>query len=104
MSSYNVRINRGSKKVISLLKQPDLNIDVNTTEADLKFLASFDDIDIANRQEGYLLMWNELLGVHEYVSPYEVVDRADSNTADYTNEPTDPGVAPGDDAIDYGVF
>lgn len=104
MSSYNVKINRGSRRKITAIAENDVNINVNTTETNTVLLASLDDIDVFGREEGYILMWNSQRNVHEYVSPYEVVDRADSNTADYSNEPQDPSVAQGDDAIDYGVF
>lgn len=104
MSSYNVRVNRASQKRITALRPADINVNVNTTQQNTVLLASLDDIDVLGREEGYLLMWNSQRNVHEYVSPYEVVDRADSNTADYSNEPQDSSVAPGDDAIDYGTF
>ena len=39
-------------------------------------------------------MWNDSRGIHEYVPPFEVVDRSDSD---------DP-VQLGDNAIDYGTY
>ena len=103
MSSYNIRVNRASQKRITAIRPADINVNVNTTEfTDL--LTGLEDVDVSDREDGFLLMWNNARGTHEYVSPYEVVDRSDSNRADYTGEPQDPSVAPGDDAIDYGTF
>lgn len=67
-----------------------LRVDVTGSVSDL------DDVDVQNRQEGYVLIWNEARGVHEYVPPFVVVDRADSSLG----QP----VAPADDYIDYGSF
>lgn len=103
MSSYNVRVNRASQKRITALRSANINVNVNTTEFN-NFMTGLEDVDITDRQDGFLLMWNNAKGTHEYVSPYEVVDRSDSNRADYSEEPRDPSVAPGDDAIDYGTF
>ena len=72
-------------------------VDVDLLQLDVKGnLADLQDIDPLNRQEGYVLMWNAATGKHEYVSPFVVVDRADSALG----QP----VAPADDYIDYGSF
>jgi hypothetical protein len=72
-------------------------VDVDLLQLDVKGnLADLQDIDPANRQEGYVLMWNAATSKHEYVPPFVVVDRADSALG----QP----VAPADDYIDYGSF
>lgn len=72
-------------------------IDVDLLQLDVKGnLADLEDVNPTNRQEGYVLIWNEALRKHEYVPPFVVVDRADSSLG----QP----VAPADDYIDYGSF
>lgn len=52
-------------------------------------ISDLNDIDLSNRQNNYVLIWNQQTQKHEYVSPFEIIDRGD-------------GVD--DDAIDYGVY
>ena len=93
MSKYNVRLNLGNQKIVQAVKKSKINVDVSTT-TEANTLGGLDDVDTTDRQEGYVLMWNELRNIHEYVPPFEVVDRSDSD---------DP-VGPSDNAIDYGTF
>lgn len=72
-------------------------VDVDLLQLDIQGSTdNLADIDTTNRQEGYVLIWNAVRGVHEYVPPFVVVDRADSSLG----QP----VAPADDYIDYGTF
>lgn len=72
-------------------------VDVDLLRVDFTgSVADLSDVDAQNRQEGYVLIWNATRGLHEYVPPFVVVDRADSSLG----QP----VAPADDYIDYGSF
>ena len=94
MSKYNVRLNAGNNKIIQAIKKSPVNVDISTSQ-EIDTIGELDDVDLTDRQDGYLLMWNQSRGlIHEYVPPFEVVDRSDSD---------DP-VLPGDNAIDYGTF
>jgi len=93
MSKYNIRLNSGNQKVIQAVRKPTVNLDVSTS-FEVNTISELEDVDITDRKEGYVLMWNQDRLMHEYVPPFEVVDRSDSD---------DP-VQQGDDAIDYGTF
>lgn len=93
MSKYNVRLNAGNNKIIQAIKKSPVNVDVSTSQ-EIDTIGELDDVDLTDRQDGYLLMWNQARATHEYVPPFEVVDRSDS----------DNPVLPGDNAIDYGTF
>jgi hypothetical protein len=82
-SSYQVGLPKTSKRLV--------DVGFNQYPGNL---ADLDDIDQTNKKEGYVLMWNDSRGIHEYVPPFEVVDRSDSD---------DP-VQLGDNAIDYGTY
>jgi hypothetical protein len=90
--NYTVKVNIGNKRRI-ITQNPRIisSIDVSSGA---QALSSFSDVDISNRKDGYVLMWNSILGVHQYVPPFDVVDRSDS----------DNPVLDGDGAIDYGTF
>lgn len=93
MSKYNIRLNSGNQKIIQAVRKPTVNLDVSSsTEANT--ISSLQDVDSTDRKEGYVLIWNQTRSLHEYVPPFEVVDRSDSD---------DP-VQPADDAIDYGTY
>jgi len=93
MSKYNIRLNSGNRKVIQAVRKPTVNLDVSSS-GEINTISELDDVDITDRNEGYVLIWNQNRLLHEYVPPFEIVDRSDSD---------DP-VQPGDNAIDYGTY
>jgi len=95
---YQVTLHNSSNIQVGLPRATSQRlVDVDLQQIDITgTVADLDDIDSSNRQEGYVLIWNETLGKHEYVPPFVVVDRADSSLG----QP----VAPADDYIDYGSF
>ncbi len=93
MSKYNIRLNSGNRKVIQAVRKPTVNLDVSSSN-EINTISELDDVDITDRNEGYVLIWNQNRLLHEYVPPFEIVDRSDSD---------DP-VQPGDNAIDYGTY
>lgn len=93
MSKYNIRLNSGNQKIIQAVRKPTVNLDVSSSN-EVNTISELEDVDITDRKEGYVLMWNQTRSLHEYVPPFEVVDRSDSD---------DP-VQPADNAIDYGTY
>lgn len=68
---------------VSLRKSGNIKVDVNTSP---DTIASLADIDSTNKQNNYVLIWNATTKKHEYVSPLEILDRADgvdNDTLDY---------------------
>lgn len=79
-SNINISSPRTSKKII----------DVDPTVVGVSGnLSDLEDVDTSSQQNNYVLVWNSVLGKHEYVSPFEVMDRADNVD---------------DDMIDYGTY
>lgn len=79
-------VNNTMNYQVTLGKSGNIKVDVNTSPDSISTL---NDVDDSNKQNNYLLVWNESAQKHEYISPFELVDRAD-------------GV--NDDAVDYGVY
>jgi hypothetical protein len=71
---------------VKLQQSETIKIDVNTSPVSVKTLY---DVDSSNRQNNYVLIWNEVTKKHEYVHPSEILDRAD-------------GVD--NDSLDYGLY
>ena len=91
MSKYQVTLNSTSKYNVTFPRTERKKIvEVDDAPRTLEAsLTDLDDIDATNRADNYVLIWNATTQKHEYVPPFEVVDRAD-------------GVD--DDAIDYGTY
>lgn len=95
---YQVTLHNSSNIQVGLPRTTSQRlVDVDLQQLDITgTVADLGDVDSSNRREGYVLMWNEAKGLHEYVPPFVIADRADSSLG----EP----VAPADNYIDYGSF
>lgn len=87
---YQVTLHNSSNIQVSLPRTTKKIVDVDTIRVDVSGgIGNLDDVDSLNRQDNYILIWNESTQKHEYVPAFELLDRADG---------TD------DDAIDYGSY
>ena len=94
MANYQVTVSTSSNYDIGTKKASVKPIDVNTdtiaqTVDGITEISQMTDVNQNNKQNNYVLIWDEVNQEHIYVSPFEILDRADG---------TD------DDAIDYGTY
>ena len=94
MANYQVTVSTSSNYDIGPKKASVKPIDVNTdiiaqTIDGITEISQMTDVNQNNKQNNYVLIWDEVNQEHIYVSPFEILDRADG---------TD------DDAIDYGTY
>lgn len=92
---YNVSVSSSSNlnvevKNYRIKKSVDVDTSVDVTiTGDQISIGQLSDVNPANKQNNYLLMWDAVTQKHIYVPPSEVLDRAD-------------GV--NDDSLDYGSY
>jgi hypothetical protein len=71
-NNYNITFPRVERKKL-------IDVDVTPTGQDFGDvnLSNLGDVDSSNKQNNYVLIWNADEQKHEYVSTFEIIDRAD---------------------------
>jgi hypothetical protein len=62
---------------------------IGLPRSSVRNLTELEDVDRFSKRDGYVLVWNATTERHEYISPFEVLDRADEVN---------------DDSLDYGTY
>lgn len=87
---YQVTLNSNSNIQVGIprIETKTVDVTVGTVEI-IGSITDLDDVNPQNRNNNYVLVWNESLKKHVYVPPSEILDRADD---------VDDG------ALDYGTY